>query len=146
MNSGERAQLEAQTERHLRRGELSEAWATLSRLAEAFPQAYAARLQQLEESLEPAEWRRVTQQRGAPSGVMKTPSQYAESLVAEGHFTEAMELYRALLDENPDQELVKERLSELYQLARVATPSRPPVDRTATLEHLLERISSRRRP
>lgn len=143
----ERAQLEAATERHLRRGELSEAWAALTKLSDAFPgdAAVAERIKHLEDSLEPSEWRKMTMTRPTTADAMKSPMHYAESLAAQGRYTEALELYRALLDENPHQELIKERLSELYQLARVASPKKQGVDRLGMLEHLLERISSRRR-
>ncbi|MGV3619788.1 MAG: hypothetical protein ACO1OB_03165 [Archangium sp.] len=148
MSPGDRTTLEAKIERHLRRGELSEAWAALNGLCEAFPEedALKLRLRQLEESLEPSEWRRVTLAKTEPSGVHKSPMHYAEGLAAAGKYTEAIEIYRALLDERPDQELVKERLGELFQLAQVAQARRPTVDRAGVLEHLLERINARRRP
>lgn len=141
----ERAQLEAASERHLRRGELSEAWAALSKLSDALPgdEAIAARIKHLEDSLEPSEWRKMTARPAPPAP--RTPMHLAEEAAAQGRFTEALELYRALLDENPGQELLKERLAELYQLARVASPKKPRVDRLGVLEHLLERIASRKR-
>lgn len=147
MTPEERTTLEGKVDRHLRRGELSEAWGALSRLTDAFPDdaSLKERLRQLEESLEPSEWRRVTMARAEPSGVHKSPMHYAEGLAAAGKYVEAIEIYRALLDERPDWELVKERLAELFQLARVAEPKRPQVDRAGLLEHLLERISTRRR-
>lgn len=147
MTPAERTSLEEKLERHLRRGELSEAWGSLSRLTDAFPEdgALSERLKQLEDGLEPSEWRRVTMARAEPSNVHKSPMHYAESLAAAGKYVEAIEIYRALLDERPDQELVKERLSELFQLAQVAEPKRPAVNRAGVLEHLLERITSRRR-
>lgn len=147
MSPEERTALEGKVERHLRRGELSEAWASLSRLTDAFPEdaSLQLRLRQLEESLEPSEWRRVTMARPEPSGVHKSPMHYAEGLAAAGKYTEAIEIYRALLDERPDWELVRERLGELFQLARVAQARRPAVDRAGVLEHLLERINARRR-
>ncbi len=147
MTPEQRTQLEDKVDRHVRRGELSEAWAVLSRLSDAFPAdgALRARLKQFEDSLEPAEWRRVTGFKSEPSGSYKTPMHHAEALAAQGRFSEAMEIYRAMLDEHPSHELARERLAELYQLARVAEPARPAVDRTGVLEHLLERIASRRR-
>ena len=146
MTPEDRAQLEAAIDRHLRRGELSEAWAALSKLSDAFPgdAASAARIKHLEESLEPSEWRKMTMAR-VDRSALKTPMHLAEEAAAQGRFTEALELYPALLDLNPHQELIKERLAELYQLARVAAPKKPGVDRLGVLEHLLERISSRRR-
>lgn len=147
MTDAERAALESQVERHVRRGELSEAWATLQKLAAAFPEdaALATRLSQLEESLDPMERRRVAVTRVEITGAHKTPMHQAEALAAAGKYAEAIAIYRQLLADRPDWELVKERLAELFQLAQVAHPARHPVNREAVLEHLLDRISSRRR-
>ncbi|MFZ5442847.1 MAG: hypothetical protein ACOZQL_22770 [Myxococcota bacterium] len=147
MTPVERAALESQVERHLRRGELSDAWRALQQLVAAFPDddALAARLAQLEESLDPLERRRAAVAKAEPSGTHKTPMHQAEALAAAGRYAEAIGIYRQLLAERPDWELVKERLAELFQLARVAHPARAPVNREAVLEHLLERISTRKR-
>lgn len=147
MTPEERQAVESQVERHLRRGELSEAWAKLERLVSECPDdpALAARLAQLEESLDPSERHRVALTRAEPTGGHKSPMHRAEALAAAGKYTEAIGIYRALLASRPDWDLVKERLAELFQLAQVAEPKRTPVNREGLLEHLLERISTRKR-
>lgn len=147
MSPDDRSALESKAERHLRRGELSDAWATLQQLALAFPDdaALADRLHQLEESMDPLERRRVAVAKVEVSGVFKSPMHQAESLAAAGKYAEAITIYRKLLEGDPGGELVKERLAELFQLAQVAHPSRPPVNRQHVLEHLLDRITTRKR-
>ena len=147
MTPVERSTLESQVERHVRRGELSEAWAALAKLSAAFPEdtALAERLAQLEQGLDPAERRRVAMTRSEPTAKHKTPMHEAEALAAAGKYKEAITIYRALLASRPDWDLVKERLAELFQLAQVAAPHRQPVNREKVLEHLLERISTRKR-
>lgn len=148
MTPEERTSLETQAERHLRRGELAEAYAVLSKLAAAFPDEpeLALRVEQLEQSLDPAEQRRVAMTRPEPTGRHKTPMHEAESLAAKGRYKEAITIYRALLAQRPDWDLVKERLAELFELAQVAAPHKPPPNREGVLEHLLGRISTRKRP
>ena len=148
MTPAERFTLESQVERHVRRGELTEAWAALAKLSTAFPDdlALAARLAHLEQGLDPAERRRVAMTRSEPTAKHKTPMHEAEALAAAGRYKEAITIYRALLEQRPDWDLVKERLAELFVLAQVAAPHRPPVNRAKVLEHLLERISTRKRP
>src|SRR5213075_2060422 len=116
------AALETQVERHVRRGELSNARALLERLCLAFPDnaALADRLGTLEQDLDPSERRHVPL--GGipePTGRHKTPMHEAEALAAAGKYKEAIAIYRALLNQRPDWELVKERLAELFQLAQV---------------------------
>ena len=148
MTPAERSTLENQVERHVRRGELTEAWAALAKLSTAFPDdvPLAQRLAQLEQGLDPAERRRVAMTRSEPTAKHKTPMHEAEALAAAGKYKEAITIYRALLEQRPDWDLVKERLAELFQLAQVAAPHRQPVNRVKVLEHLLERISTRKRP
>lgn len=148
MTPEERTSLETQAERHLRRGELADAYAVLAKLAAAFPEEpeLALRLEQLELSLDPAEQRLVAMARPEPTGSHKTPMHEAESLAAKGRYKEAITIYRALLTQRPDWVLVKERLDELFELAQVAAPNRTTVNRAGVLEHLLERISTRKRP
>lgn len=147
MSPEERAALEAQVERHVRRGEMGDAFAKLQQLADEFPEdtALAERAAQFEQGLDPAERRRVAMARPEVSGVHKSPMHRAESLAAAGKYAEAITIYRELLAQRPDWELVKERLAELFQLAQVASPARPAVNREGVLEHLLDRINSRRR-
>lgn len=148
MTPEERTSLETQAERHLRRGELAEAYAVLAKLAAAFPDEpeLTLRVEGLEQSLDPVEQRRVAMIRPEPTGKHKTPMHEAESLAAKGRYKEAITIYRALLAHRPDWDLVKERLDELFELAQVAAPNRPTVNQEGVLEHLLERISTRKRP
>ncbi len=148
MTPEERTSHETQAERHLRRGELAEAYAVLSKLASAFPDEpeLASRVAQLEQSLDPEERRRVAMTVPEPTGKHKTPMHEAEALAAKGRYKEAIALYRGLLAQRPDWDLVKERLAELFELAQVAAPNRPPVNQEGVLEHLLDRISTRKRP
>jgi predicted Zn-dependent protease len=147
MSPDERAAREAQIEKHLRRGEMGEAFALLTQLAAAFPDdlALGSRLAELEQSLEPAERRRVALIGPEASELHKSPMHRAESLAASGKYVEAIAIYRDLRASRPDWDLVKERLAELFQLAQVATPVRPPVNKEGVLEHLLDRISTRKR-
>lgn len=148
MTPEERTALESQADRHVRRGELAEAWGLLQRLVEAFPEepALADRLAQLEASMDPLERRRVAVAKVESTGSHKSPMHRAEALAAAGKYAEAIAIYRQLLADRPDWDLVKERLAELFQLAQVAHPAaRPNAHREALLETLLERISTRRR-
>lgn len=147
MTPEERTSLETQAERHLRRGELADAYAVLSKLSAVFPDEpeLALRVEQLEQSLDPAEQRRVAMTRPEPTGKHKTPMHEAESLAAKGRYKEAITIYRGLLAQRPDWDLVKERLAELFELAQVAAPNKPSVDQKGVLEHLLDRISTRKR-
>ena len=147
MTPSERAALETQIDRHVRRGELPAARAALERLCLAFPedQALADRLARLEEDLDPSERRPVPLGGIDPTGKHKTPMHEAEALAAKGKYKEAIAIYRALLKDRPDWELVKERLSELFQLAQVAAPIKTSTDQSGALEHLLDRINTRKR-
>lgn len=147
MTPEERQAVESQVERHLRRGELSEAWSRLQALVAEHPDdpALAARLAQLEESLDPSERHRVALARVEPTGGHKSPMHQAEALAAAGKYAEAITIYRELLASRPDWDLVKERLAELFQLAQVAGPRRTPVNREGLFQHLLQRISTRKR-
>lgn len=148
MSPEDRSAAQTQLERHVRRGELSEAWAVLERLATAFPEdaGLAERLAQVEHGLDPAERRRVAMTRAEPTGKHpRTPMHEAEALAAAGRYKDAIVIYRRLLEQRPDWDLVKERLAELFQLAQVAAPHRLPVNRENVLEHLLDRITTRKR-
>ncbi|MEW5740466.1 MAG: hypothetical protein AB1938_16180 [Myxococcota bacterium] len=147
MSPEERHAHESRAERALRRGELGVALDELRALAAAFPEepALAARLAQLEANLSPQELRTRAPVSSEPSGVFSSPMHEAEALAAKGDFAGAIALYRHLLAEKPDLELVKERLAELFQLAQASTPPRQSVSREQVLEHLLGRISSRRK-
>lgn len=147
MSPDERRALEQQADKLMRRGDLPGTAATLRRLVEAFPEepSYVERLGDVEASLDPVERGRVSLPPPRPTGENATPLHEAEALAAAGKYAEAVAIYRALLTASPDAPLLKERLAELYALAQVAAPKRPPVNRAQVLEHLLERITSRRR-
>lgn len=148
MTPVERSTLEAQVERHVRRGELAEAFAALQRLCAAFPEdaALADRLEQVEQGLDPSERRRAALARVETTGSFKSPMHEAEAHAAAGRYKDAITIYRGLLAERPEWDLVKERLAELFQLAQVAAPQRrQPVNREGLLQHLLDRISARKR-
>lgn len=146
MSPDERRVLEQQADKLMRRGDLPGTAATLRRLVEAFPEepSYVERLADVEASLDPSE-RSVRMPPPRPTGENAGPLHEAEALAAAGRYAEAVAIYRALLAATPDAPLLKERLAELYALAQVAAPKRPAVNRSQVLEHLLERITSRRR-
>jgi tetratricopeptide (TPR) repeat protein len=144
----ERAVLERSAERSLRRGELKESVAAFRALSSAFPDdgALSNRLALVEETLQPSE---LAAPLGAihsepSSGGHASPTHQAEALAARGDFKGAIAIYQQLLQQSPTAELLSERLVELRQLA-AATRSRPALSREHLLEHLLDRISTRRR-
>ncbi len=159
MTPAERSELEARAERCIRRGELSDAVGLYRALCAAHPEdlSLERRLQNLEESLEPGELLKVkgmspaAAPASAPSGPGKVgPEQEGERLFALGDYSGAMAAYRRALKEKPESELIRERLEELYRLARAA-PAHSPTGRTlpenpeSLLSALLDRIAARRR-
>ncbi len=148
MMPDERRALEATAERHLRRGELREAVAVLHHLVQALPDdaALAERLAQLEENLQPAELMSPKAALRSDPKTAPSPMHDAEALASRGDFAGAITIYRRLLEQNPAADLVRERLAELFQLAQARSPQRPTASsRAQVLEHLLERIATRRR-
>ena len=151
MSPEDRAAIEKNVERHVRRGDVYEACVLLQQLIEAFPdeRALADRLLHLEGSLDPTERRRVSLIPPESTGSHRSPVSQAEAHVARGRYKDAIELYRSLLVERPDWDLVKERIAELELLQQLANPHEPPPadagDQKAVLEHLLDRISNRKR-
>ncbi|MBL8912384.1 MAG: hypothetical protein JNM17_16955 [Archangium sp.] len=149
MTPAERSTLEHQIERHVKRGEMGDAYAIAQKLADAFPEdiAIAGRLVELENSMEPSERRAFAAKRHESTGAHKSPVSQAEALAASGKYAEAITIYRQLLSARPEWELVKERLAELFQLAQVANPLKPTGagNREGVLEHLLDRINQRKR-
>ncbi len=152
MTPSERDALEAKAERSLRRGELAEALAAFRQLSGAFPtdQALAARLAELQESLQPAELMNPKSNfRSEPPAAATSPFDEAEALASRGDLHGAMTIYRKLMAERPDAELVRERLAELFTLAKArgapppAAPQAKPVD--SLLSDLLARIGDRKR-
>lgn len=143
----ERSHWEEKATRSLRRGALRDAIAALGRIADAFPgdEGVRARVREIEASLQPEEASgRVSPVPSEPSSIFATPAQEAEALASRGDFAAAIAIYRRLAQAHPDSQLVAERLTELFQLA-MAKAHRPPTDKRHLLEHLLERIASRRR-
>lgn len=150
MTPADRQALESRAERSLRRGELSEAFRLFRELVAAFPddEALKNRVQELEGSLQPAELMNAKANfRAEPTGVPRSATEHAEHLAANGDYSGAIAAYRKLLSARPDNELVKERLQELFTLAQAAstTASAPTRHREAVLGELLSRIDARRR-
>jgi tetratricopeptide (TPR) repeat protein len=155
MNSEARAEMQARAERALRRGELAEAVSLYEALVREHPedQALGQKLAQLRESLQPMELHNpkaaAPRKEPVPLG-RSSPIQEGERLFAIGDYAGAAAAYRRALQERPDNELIKERLIELYRLAQAA-PVHSPTDRELPkeaeprLQALLDRVASRRR-
>ena len=157
MNPEARAEMVAHAERALRRGELNEALSLFESLCRAFPQdeALGLKLANLREMLQPQELQTLLALRASavpeafPQGP-STPVTEGERLFFLGDYVGAAAAYRRALQENPENELFRERLGELYRLAR-SLPMSSPTDRqlprqTEPLLHaLLDRLASRRR-
>jgi tetratricopeptide (TPR) repeat protein len=147
MTPDERKQREHEADRALRRGELRDAVTHLSQLVAAFPDdaPLRAKLEQLEASLEPGELLGAKAGfRSQSSDAFASPQHEAEALASRGDFAGAIAIYRRMLSQTPEAALLEERLAELFQLAR-ASAHVPSASRQQVLEHLLERISARRR-
>lgn len=148
--------MEARADRALRRGELAEALHLYESLVQDFPgdAALALKLANLKDSLQPSELQALLASRPpeepslplAPS----SPAQEGERLFALGDYVGAAAAYRRALQERPDSELLKERLIELYRLAR-EMPLQSPTDKALPkaaeprLQALLDRVAARRR-
>ncbi|AEI67527.1 tetratricopeptide repeat protein [Corallococcus macrosporus] len=156
MNPAARADMESRADRALRRGELTEALGLYESLVRAFPAdaALAVKLANARELLQPAELEvmqaaRATASIPLPVGP-SSPVQEGERLFALGDYAGAAACYRRAVQERPDSELLKERLIELYGLAK-AMPLQSPTDRALPdkaeprLQALLDRVASRRR-
>lgn len=156
MTNDERGELEARADRCVRRGELGEALQLLGTIARAFPNdgVLRARIDDLSGSLQPAE---LTSPKASladphPSSARapSTPQAEGERLFALGDYAGAAAAYRRALRDKPDNALIRERLEELYHLARAAprhspTDSALPADPERLLSALLDRIAARRR-
>lgn len=151
-----RAEMQTRAERALRRGELAEAVGLYETLVQQFPQdeALAQKLALLRESLQPMELhapkaRPPAIEEPVPQGP-SSPVQEGERLFALGDYAGAAAAYRRALQERPNNELIKERLVELYRLA-TTTPIHSPTDRALPkepehrLQALLDRLAARRR-
>jgi hypothetical protein len=146
----ERSEVESRAERSLRRGELSEAFKLVTELTRAFPadRHLADRLAQLKDNIDPAELLNPKSNlRAEPEGPPRTPVDEAEQRAARGDYAGAIALYRRLLAERPDSDLLRERLDELFHLATAQNPHRELRAPTpeALLNELLQRIASRNR-
>jgi tetratricopeptide (TPR) repeat protein len=152
-----RADMVAQAERALRRGELDEALRLHEALCRAFPEdaSLALKLAHLRETVDPEELRlsRALQASAQPRSIPQGPSSpvtEGERLFALGDYAGAAAAYRRALQARPDSELIRERLEELYELAR-ALPVHSPTDRSLPrqaeplLHALLDRLAARRR-
>jgi len=150
-----RAEFEARAERCVRRGEFAEAVALYDSLLRAFPgdAALSRKLANVQENLQPNELTsaRLPRTDSLPLELPPTgPEQEGERLFSLGDYGGAAAAYRRALAERPESELVRERLEELYRLAR-ASPRNSPTDsalpkgREPLLRALLDRISARRR-
>ncbi|AGC45215.1 hypothetical protein MYSTI_03909 [Myxococcus stipitatus DSM 14675] len=156
MTPAARVEMEARADRALRRGELAEALHLYETLAHAFPQdtVLGDKLAQLRESLQPLELQtleasRPPEEPELPLGP-SSPAQEGERLFALGDYVGAAAAYRRALQERPDNELFKERLIELFRMAR-EMPLQSPTDKALPkapqprLQALLDRVASRRR-
>ncbi len=149
MTPEDRKSVEGRADRALRRGELSEAFALFQELEQAFPDdaGLRAKITNLKESLQPAElFNTRSNFKAEPAVAPTSESEAAERLVASGDYAGAIATYRRLLVDRPDNELIRDRLAELFTHARaVPRPSRPEQRREAVLGDLLSRIGARRR-
>lgn len=153
MSPLEREALEAKAERSLRRGELSEAFTIYRQLAKAFPsdESLTRKIVELQENLQPAELMNPKSNFRSEStaGTPTSPTDAAEQCASRGDYSGAITIYRRLAAERPDSELIRERLTELFQLAQAgrtppdSTGTKKPLD--AVLNDLLSRIGDRRR-
>ncbi len=154
MTADERDTLEAKADRAMRRGELSTALALFQQLCAAFPNdaPLLEKLTNLKENLQPLELTspksRFTSDSPAPRAVSSTLDQ-AEVLAGRADYPGAIAAYREALAQQPDNELLKERLTELFALMQAQSPLRPssvaPISDERTLNELLERITQRRK-
>ncbi|MCE9670253.1 hypothetical protein LY474_20860 [Myxococcus stipitatus] len=156
MTPAAREEMEARADRALRRGELAEALDLYEALSREFPgdAALAGKLGHLRDSLQPMELQvleaaRPPEEPTLPLGP-SSPAQEGERLFALGDYAGAAAAYRRALQERPDNELFKERLLELFQLAR-EMPLQSPTDKALPkaaqprLQALLDRVAARRR-
>ena len=152
-----RAEMVAHAERALRRGEVGEAESLYETLCRAFPEdaALALKLANLRETLQPDELQssRDTHARTLPDIIPQGPSSpvaEGERLFSLGDYGGAAAAYRRALQERPHSELIRERLEEIYRMAR-ELPAHSPTDRSLPrkaeplLHALLDRLAARRR-
>lgn len=160
MTPDERTEAESRADRALRRGELSTALQLYQAIAAAFPQdeLVQQKLARIKENLQPMELSHAKTR--VPLGEAPAPTnsiQSAEALAARGDYAGAIALYRKALEKRPDSDLIRERLTELFQIAQSLAPpsksgsvpkpppSQAPVSTARLLSDLLDQISRRRR-
>ncbi|NTX02336.1 MULTISPECIES: hypothetical protein [unclassified Myxococcus] len=156
MTPAARVEMEARADRALRRGELVEAVDLYETLTHAFPDdaSLADKLANVRESLLPLELQKLEAARPPEEPELpvgpSSPAQEGERLFALGDYVGAAAAYRRALQERPDNELFKERLLEIFQMAR-EMPLQSPTDKALPkapqprLQALLDRVASRRR-
>ncbi|RKH41819.1 hypothetical protein [Corallococcus sicarius] len=155
MTPAVRADMEARADRALRRGELAEAFELFEHLQRAFPseEGLALKLAHLRDSLQPQELQHLRNRVKEPQRLPLGPPsamQEGERLFTLGDYVGAAAAYRRALQERPGNELVQERLEELYRMAR-EMPVQSPTDKALppqkedALQALLDRLASRRR-
>ncbi|MFY1827919.1 hypothetical protein ACN47A_18510 [Myxococcus fulvus] len=156
MNPAARVEMEARADRALRRGELVEALDLYEALILAFPGdgLLADKLANLRESLQPLELQKLEASRPPEEPELplgpSSPAQEGERLFALGDYVGAAAAYRRAVQERPDNELFKERLLEVYRMAK-EMPLQSPTDKALPkapqprLQALLDRVASRRR-
>ncbi len=143
MTPDTRAEIESRADRCLRRGEIAEAVSLLEGLVAEFPEdeGLAARLGRVRESLQPMELHHP-KARTEPTNAVRaplSPEQEGERLFASGDYVGAAAAYRRALKDRPDNELLQERLVEIFQLAQSVAPrgegagARPRLRTTAPL-------------
>lgn len=150
MTKAERFEIEARADRCLRRGELAEALSLYERISSHFPDdaSLQRKLAQVRDSLQPTELTHAKANLREPPPADSPLEAQAERRVATGDLAGAIALYRRALQAKPDNELIQERLAELFRLAQQAPQSsapKPPEDPAGLLRDLLQRLSSRRR-
>jgi tetratricopeptide (TPR) repeat protein len=154
-----RADMVARAERALRRGELSEALGLFETLSQRFPEdaALSLKLGNVREMLQPEELQvlgamqaRIPPPEPVPQGP-SSPVAEGERLFALGDYGGAAAAYRRALHAHPKSELIRERLEEVYRLARSLPVHPSPTDRQLPrqaeplLHALLDRLAARRR-
>lgn len=121
MTPEQRVELEARVDRAVRRGDLSQARSDLVELLASFPEdeRLRSRLEAFESTALPGELR---PSRPSPPDATLPPAEapevHAERLVQEGDLPGALAAYRRAVHANPENELLRERLAELFEQVR----------------------------
>lgn len=148
MTDEQRKETLAQADRGLRRGDLSLALRLYQEVATAFPhdEAVRAKLKLVQESLQPSELTTAKARVSAePPSKVSSPAAEAERLATDGKIPEAIAAYRKLLEAQPQNALLQERLRELFAMIQAQAPRQPVRSPEARLTELLDLVSLRRR-